>query len=376
MWFTQNYGAALTSYALYKELEQFGYSAVLIDLPLIGGGWEKNRYPTDSLDRTFIAEHALTTEKLNLRNIRLLDSICDSFIYGSDSLWGGGYEYQLYFLEGVLFGSKVGQKKYRISFSTSFGSWQGTKCNSVERQYVSMLLKHFHHISVREKAGVILCETEFGVKATWTLDPVWLLPVEEYEKVMDPDTDLPNEFVFAYILQPLPDKMRMVKYLSDKLDKKVVFVSDMNKGYRRQFGEYKRYDFIYRDDMAVSTWLTAVKTAAFVITDSYHGMCFSMIFKKQFLALYPRDGSIRYSDLQNLLDISSRINIKDTNGIEEALSKPIDYTQLDSTIQKKIEHDRHELESALKKKTEKNKDIFTNELENTIFAKKILKKLT
>lgn len=38
MWFTQNYGAALTSYALYKEVEQLGYSAVLIDLPQIGGG--------------------------------------------------------------------------------------------------------------------------------------------------------------------------------------------------------------------------------------------------------------------------------------------------------------------------------------------------
>lgn len=38
LWFTQNYGAALTSYALYKELEQLGYSAALIDLPQISGG--------------------------------------------------------------------------------------------------------------------------------------------------------------------------------------------------------------------------------------------------------------------------------------------------------------------------------------------------
>lgn len=375
MWFTQNYGAALTSYALYKEVEQFGYSAVLIDLPQIGGGEDSTTYFVNALDRTFINQNTLTTETLDLKNIRILNSVCDSFIFGSDSLWGGGYEYQLYFLEGVLFGSKICNEKNRISFSTSFGSWQGTKCNSVEQQYVKMLLKRFHYISVREKAGALLCKTEFGIEASWTLDPVWLLPVEEYDKVMDTDTDLPDEFIFAYMLQPLADKIDMIKYLSEKLDKKVVFVSDMNVANRKKFGEYKRYDFIYYDDMSVPAWLTAVKTAAYVITDSYHGMCFSMIFKKQFITLYPRDGIIRFRDLQNLLNISDRINIKDTIGVEKALSEPIDYVKLDNMMQKKIEQDRNELKYALQKKTDKNDNIFSAELENAVFARKLLRKL-
>ena len=192
---------------------------------------------------------------------------------------------------------------------------------------------------------------------------------------MDTDTDLPDEFIFAYMLQPLADKIDMIKYLSEILDKKVVFVSDMNVANRKKFGEYKRYDFIYYDDMSVPAWLTAVKTAAYVITDSYHGMCFSMIFKKQFITLYPRDGIIRFRDLQNLLNISDRINIKDTIGVEKALSEPIDYVKLDNMMQKKIEQDRNELKYALQKKTDKNDNIFSAELENAVFARKLLRKL-
>ena len=338
-------------------------------------GGNSHDQAADSLDRVFITENTITTEPLDVQNVKALNSVCDAFIYGSDSLWGGGYEYQVYALEGVLFGSKICDGKHIVSFSTSFGSWQGSGADSSERQYISALLKRFQYISAREKSGALLCKTEFGTEASWTLDPVWLLPAAEYEKVMDTDTPLPDEFIFAYILQPLPDKLYMVKYLSDKFDRKVVFVSDMNAKLRSQFGEYKQYDFIYHDDMAVSTWLTAMKKAKFVITDSYHGMCFSMIFKKQFLSLYPRDGLIRYIDIQNLVDISDRINIKNIDEMEKALAHSIDYIQLDDIMNKKIEHDRNELKHALKKKPIKTTDVSVTELESAILVKKILKKL-
>lgn len=319
--------------------------------------------------------NTFTTEILDVNEANVLNSICDSFIFGSDSLWGGGYEYQLYSLDGILFGSKIRNGKNIVSFSTSFGSWEGTSCSSVEQQYVSMLLKRFQHISVREKSGIALCEEEFGVKASWTLDPVWLLPAEEYEKVMDSEADLPDEFIFAYIFQPLPDKLNMIKYLSDKLGKKVVFVPDLNEEHRRQFGEFKIYDFIYYDSMTVPVWLTAVKNADFVITDSYHGMCFSIIFRKQFAALYPRDGMGRFADIQSFLNISDRINIRSTDEIEKALFRPIDYTEIESILNKKIEHDRDELRDTLKKTRVKYMDTLIKELEDVILAKKILKKL-
>ena len=76
-----------------------------------------------------------------------------------------------------------------------------------------------------------------------------------------------------------------------------------------------------------------------------------------------------------MLNISDRINIKDTIGIEKALSEPIDYVKLDNMMQKKIEQDRNELKYALQKKTDKNDNIFSAELENAVFARKLLRKL-
>jgi len=67
--------------------------------------------------------------------------------------------------------------------------------------------------------------------------------------------------------------------------------------------------------------------AELVVSDSYHGMCFSLIFEKQFLVLYPRDGLTRFSDLVAYLGINNRFNLSSNEDINTALIKPVNYCQ-------------------------------------------------
>ncbi len=359
MWFTQNYGAALTSYAIAKEIEDMGYSIVQIDLPRIGG--ESNSCNTDNPDRVFINEHFETTEMLEVKDIDALNDVCDNFVVPSDSLWGGGYGYQMYDLRACLFGEFLNMNKKIVSFSTSFGTWQPSEKDSIERRYMASLMKKFTHISMREKSGVEICKKYYGIDANWTLDPVWLLDRKNYDELINIELDIPEKYIFAYVLKPLSDKMEMLKYISERVGMQVIFVPDMNEDHLAYIdNDFRNYDFIYKEKISVPDWLTYLKKAGLVVTDSYHGMVFSMIYEKQFLELYPRDGLVRFTDLAEYLDLKRRVNLKNKDEIEDALREDICYSSLNKRISEKIIHDKAELKQCIQITYEMNRNTIGN----------------
>lgn len=119
----------------------------------------------------------------------------------------------------------------------------------------------------------------------------------------------------------------------------------MNKDHLIKFGDYKKdCAFEFMDGISVGEWLSYIKNATFVVSDSYHGLCFSLIFEKQFIQLYPRDGMVRFRDLFKLLNYTPVHCIDD---IASKIDRNIDYSVITPKLQEKIDSDNEELKNCL-----------------------------
>ena len=114
-WFSNNYGATLTSYALYKTVEKIGFSPVLIDMPcVIFGGTEFVR-DENNYDRKFMRKNCNITPVVEPNTVSKLNNICKGYIIGSDSLWGGGWYDKIYESNCAIF-LKFADGKDKISY--------------------------------------------------------------------------------------------------------------------------------------------------------------------------------------------------------------------------------------------------------------------
>lgn len=345
MWYTQNYGAALTSFAIGKLLQKMGYSIIQIDLPRVGG--EPTAYNLNNEDRKFIQSSFATTQILKVGNVNSLNNICKNFIVPSDSLWGGGYEYQLYDLRGCLLGEFATQEKGIISFSTSFGAWNPKYQDSIERQYFSLLLRRFSHVSVREKRSIKMCKELFGIDASWTLDPVLLLDKEDYiEQCIESGSE--EKYILAYILELNDRKKEQLEFVSSILGINVVLVPDMNEDHiAKNAYDINNTGFQLKNKISVNEWLTLIKDATYVVTDSYHGMLFSLIFEKQFITLEPKSAACRFYDISDWLGIDNRVCLTDNNQLNTALKTALNYEEINKKLNEKATKDRDELMNSL-----------------------------
>ena len=364
MWFSQNYGAALTSFALGTRIKELGYSLVQIDMPEISG--ERCAWNMDNPGRAFIESFFDVTVSLKIRHADALCSMCSAFVVGSDSLWGGDYRYQLESLEGVLYGS-FNKSKPMLAFSTSWGAFEVHEKFDAENRYMASLFSRFTHISVRESASVESMRKVFNTEASWTLDPVFLVKKEVWESVLPESRVDVEPFVFAYILQPNEEKMRMVEEIGRNLNLPVVFVSDMNKDHLVKFGDYRsNHSFEFKDDVRVEEWLSYMKNASFIVSDSYHGLCFSLIFEKQFFQLYPRDGMVRFRDLFEMLGYTPCYTVDD---IASLLDRRIDYSSVTPKLREKIDRDNEELENCIRDAAQARRERVKTETDENLEEK-------
>lgn len=288
-YFVNNYGAILTAFSLYDYLRNKGYKTVIVPKPTF---WWKDLTPDlTPLSVDFYKNHAEFTKVYDRDTIDELDSICNNFIVGSDQLWNPS----LYFNAGYYTFLGFSNKSKRISYSTSFGKDRFTD----DIRYVEeakRYLKRFDGISLREKSGVDLCNNIFGLDAVWNLDAVFLTTKERYlEIASESKVEKPNRYLFAYILDPTPYKDELIKAIAKEKQLEYVMVTD---GGRVAADEEINTELEVKKTVSVQDWLSYVADSDFIITDSFHGACFSIIFEKQFISIKNR-GITRMESLMN-----------------------------------------------------------------------------
>ena len=303
-WWAANYGANLTAYALQQLIE----NSILVD------NSDFQQYLGDlaqEFHHNFVKKYLQTSDVCRTTNsLCNLNRNCNTFIVGSDQVFRPKLNKRIadtFLLDFANINSK------KIAFSASFGvdKEKFLKENSKEKiERMRTSLKSFDFISCREKSGVEICRDLFDVKAEWIIDPVFIADKDIYDELLKKATSDYSDKIVSYLIGP---KNKLTKYY----DENVVQLANSNE--------------------TVENWLSAIKTCKLLITDSFHGMCFALIFNKPFICIVNSStGSTRYDSVFELLGIGKQCitNIKEI--YEKDCIFKVDY----DVVNKRIDYER------------------------------------
>ena len=209
----------------------------------------------------------------------------DAYIVGSDQVWRKKivrpFPLRLFFFDFLRNSGK------KIAYAISLGTSE-PELKTYEAKSLKNLYEKFTAVSVREKTALdIFNYYDWKIpKAEWLLDPTMLLKKEDYQNVInDAETCQMDGDMFCYILDLTEEKMNCIHRESSKRKIKPFIVG--------------------LHEITIEQWLRNIGDAKFIVTDSYHGFVFSLIFNKPVKILFNDfRGNARFESLLDLLGVS------------------------------------------------------------------------
>jgi len=325
--FNVNYGSALQCYALQKYLKKRGHDVTLLrdyranPVPILkrlsylktGKLFFKKLVSLKKM-QDFIKDNISLSSRGYVSYSQLVTHCpdADCHIVGSDQIWhdAKNFRYLTY----------VPDDKMKLSYAASFGM---TKIGDQMGKTIQPYLSRFDKIAVRENSGVEIVNS-LGYDATHVLDPTLLLDYSEYPYKKDV-TDLvgKNEFVYCYFLNLRETKdihLEAIQQYVAENDKKLFVTAPLNYD---MFDNEKGLLF-----PGVDEWLGLYHAANCIFTNTYHGLLFCIIFKKQFVFFCNphSQGVERFTSVLDMIGLSDRmLGPSDVNRISEIMEQKIDY---------------------------------------------------
>lgn len=326
-WVQNNYGAVLTAYALVELLkDKFNLQGINLNNKNIEYlNTQKNIKNITPFKDKYINFTDFCSKYTDFKN---LNNVFNTFIVGSDQIFRAGclgkYLYQ-YYLDFVDLDKK------KISFSASFGVDKEQFLKETPKHVIEKVkrsLQLFDFVSVRENSGVEICRDVFNVKAEWIIDPVFIIDKLKYEELTTKATEDYAEKIVSYVLDTSKEYDNAYKHFEQKYNTQVIKTAN--------------------SDLTIENWLSAIKNCKFLITDSFHGMCFAIIFNKPFICLSNKKrGATRFESVLELLGIEN-LCISKINEIydKDCIFKP-DYDIVNQKIEQEAKKGIDFLEKAL-----------------------------
>lgn len=349
-----NYGGIIQNFALQQALLKLNIQSVtanrlgnLPSLPRKVLSWIKNetynrikgchykKYTKKEKDlfsinaQSFIQKNINVSPDIHSTNQleKFIKGKYDYVVIGSDQTWRPSISADIYnfFLDFLQDESQI----KKIAYATSFGTDQWEFSEEQEKR-CKQLVKQFDAVSVREESGISLCQQFLDVDAEHVLDPTLLLKQEDYLKIVHASDFENKEGIFTYVLDKAKQKNDLIKHVSDTLGMKV-YTNQPKKDFYTESAEDLE-DFVYP---SIEGWLASFYKADFVITDSFHGTVFSILFNKPFITIVNHErGASRFYSLLKKLNLEDRL-IRDVSLFnDEILQQPIDYSAVNSTLEK------------------------------------------
>ncbi len=338
-----NYGALLQAYGLRIVLEQMGHQVCFIPFPFS----KRNKYSFYRVchSRSIVAARAKVQTNRDLEIIRdsflpwlpeikiedaaslrtaVLD--LDACIVGSDQMWNPAW-CVCHLPDVFLQFGKPSMRRIAYSVSLCATSWPDA---STER--VGEYLRTFAAVSVREASAVPLLKSIGGVTVEWLLDPTLLAGRQVFDD-LNKDASPPSlaePYIFSYILKstPSPHTAILIKRSS------------------AAFGGMKVYDqiesqhcFGLHAKRTVRDWLHAIKNAQFVVTNSFHGVVFSILFHRPFVCCLGEGTAVAQGMNERLYSFLTRLSLMDrivdtdVFNFSPRLLPSIDWTQVDACLE-------------------------------------------
>lgn len=322
-WHTINYGAALTAYAMQELVNSFGLTCKILNRDLQSN---YSKYYKGSFTENFANKYLNLTKIYDNNNLPELAKNIKGIILGSDQVLRlDGIVYNLY---RYLLNWATPQNKL-LAISPSFAQSIEEYINSNLLNYeiykeISNSYNCFDYISCRETSGIEIFNKVFNLEADVILDPVFLIDKLKFEQLASNDSskkEIRNSIV-SYVLDDNEEYDNLYKYLSEKYECCIIKNNDKNQ--------------------SVEEWLNSIKNCKIFITDSFHGVCFAIIFNKQFICVKNKyRGNERFNTLIELFNLSENFVDSISDIYEQDKIFEIDYTKVNLQINK---HKKHCLE--------------------------------
>lgn len=345
-WDSTNYGSALTSFAINRTLKRLGKSVLMLEYPKMPFHSRKSKDKRYGME---FAKHFYDLCDITHNNdFRRFNALCDTFVVGSDQLWN--YDCNRYFGYGYFFLDFVNNTKKKIAYATSFGR-DSENYPDGQKLRAGYYLSKFDAISVREKSGVDICRDSFDVEATHVLDPVFLCDMGSYEEAIGlSKVDLNHAYVLSYILDVTPEKLEAVRSTAQTLGLPYYIIVDGQKDIEQIKREVNDPNIV--NPIRIEDWLNYFKNAHYVVTDSFHGFCYCLIFHRP-MAVFANKyrGLARFETICEITGLANRLvfSLEEFNA-RKLTSIPIDFKKVDERLQPMREFSIQWLNNALEKK--------------------------
>lgn len=266
-------------------------------------------------------ELGVVKKKPILNGIEISDNY-DSLFFGSDQIWRFNEFSSFTGLDPVYWGAyPLNANIKKISYAASMGKMNTKQLNNKK---VGELLLNFSSISVREKQLLDYVKNLTSKKVTHVLDPVFLLSKSEWDELAQKrgfKTDFKKKYLLLYNLNMSEETYYIAKEIAKERDLEIFELS----GFVRPFKLGKRH----KDKFGPMEFINAIKNAEFVISTSFHGVAFSILFEKNFLSLGMKNNSDRVTSLLASLDLENHYFEKG----KEFLLGQIDYNSVNLKLE-------------------------------------------
>lgn len=349
-----NYGAVLQAYAL-KELIKTKYDVSIIDYD--------NRHVSKSLDyvRFGASVHScLGTVKDICRiipRIRVIPKFknfineqmdivpyntdqvgsFDVLISGSDQIWNPACVSQdkKFIPEYFLSFSEPNQKK--IAYASSCGAYE---YSSAEETVLGDYLGSYDALSTRENKASKFLSSVTGREVKHVLDPTLLLQKDEWLDRLGDNNFREGEYILLYVIKKTLLLKKVINKLKQELNVKVI-LCEQGLHFDNVVDEHIR-------DAGPRDFISLFNNAKFVVTDSFHGTTFSLIFNKPFFSISPGANVNRISSLLEVVGLDSRV-IHNENSLKSINSSHyvLDFTEANERLEAERQKSKDYLFSSL-----------------------------
>lgn len=351
IWSVENYGSNMTYYALYQVLRDMGLEPLMIERPL-DSVWKPHPIPTGFKHNPY-RPFDLASLYASRGDMRALNDQCSLFLLGSDQLLNGFLYYQF---EKYVAMDWVDDRNKKVAYATSFGADRFVN-NDHTRAEIAYFLSKFDCLSFRDEASLEFAKNEMGVAADHVLDPVFLCDKKHFDELAARGKVTDGKYLAAYMLDPDDEKREILTSVAEHLGLPLNIHGDKNPIYNTIS---EKWGVLTSEAIFNEDWLRSIAQSEFVITDSFHGTCFAIIYQKPFLTI-PNTGrgAARFSSLLQALDLTDRL-LSHPDQLAEKLPRlfDLDYGHAFSLLDDEVQKSRIWLVNALVPTTGKSKSTY------------------
>jgi len=348
-----SYGANLQAYALQNILISLGYENKIIDyrerkysiftkinikvnkgsiatilsnmMMLLRYHEHKTRF---NKFESFINDDLILTRSYDsYEELKSNPPVADVYLVGSDQVWRMTNEFRESFF--LRFGKSDIK---RISYAASMGTYD---LNTDEKLMFGKLLGNLDKISVREKDASDFIKDNYNIESEVHIDPVFLLDKDKWNEIAI-DYNIDRKYILCYPLLFSPLLNESLKKLKQMTGYDVIVITPHSME--------KVHGDIYIRNAGPKEFLGLIKNAQIVLTTSFHGTAFSIIFEKRFYS-FPVYNTSRIANILNLLELNDR----QVSAIEDISLDGLNYEKINIALNKEVNKSIDYLQRALEK---------------------------